>query len=124
MWHDLKTVETLDTGDWYTEVPLPLESSWFPGHFPGDPILPGIAQLAMVYEAACRGLGERFRVVGFSRVKFKKIIRPGDCLKITVLSKKNLPGLYAFRIVDGDDLACTGTLALETRNDPADAGGV
>ena len=118
MWHDLNTVETLETGEWYTEVQLPPESSWFPGHFPGDPILPGIAQLGMVYEAACQALNERFRVVGFSRIKFKKMIRPGDCLKITVLPKKNLPGLYAFRIVVGDDIACSGTMALEKRNDP------
>lgn len=124
MWHDLNTVETLDTGEWYTEVQLPPESSWFPGHFPGDPILPGIAQLGMVYEAACKAQDERFRVVGFSRIKFKKMIRPGDCLKITVLPKKNLPGLYAFRIVAGDDIACTGTMALEKRNDPVYPGGV
>jgi 3-hydroxymyristoyl/3-hydroxydecanoyl-(acyl carrier protein) dehydratase len=124
MWHSIDTVETLQTGEWCTEVQLPPESSWFPGHFPGDPILPGIAQLGMAYEAVCRALGERFRVAGFSRVKFKKIIRPGDCLKINVLQRKDLPGQYAFRIVAGDDVACSGTMALEKRNDPAGLGGV
>ncbi len=117
-------LKRIETGEWYTEVHLPPESSWFPGHFPGDPILPGIAQLGMVYEAACKALDERFRVVGFSRIKFKKMIRPGDCLKITVLPQKNRPGLYAFRITAGDDIACTGTMTLEKRNDPVNPGGV
>ncbi len=124
MWHALDTVETLATGEWYTEVQVPAESSWFAGHFPGDPILPAIAQLGMVYEAACKALGQRFRVAGFSRIKFKKIIRPGDCLKITVLPKKDLPGLYAFRLMAGDDVACSGTMALEKRNDPVHPNGV
>jgi 3-hydroxyacyl-[acyl-carrier-protein] dehydratase len=124
MWHATNAVETLQTGEWYTEVRLPPESSWFPGHFPGDPILPGIAQLGMAYEAVCRALGERFRVSGFSRIKFKKIVRPGDCLKITVLPKKDLPGQYAFRIAAGDDIACSGTMTLEKRNDPVRPGGV
>lgn len=118
MWHALGTIEMLPTGEWYTEVQVPAESSWFSGHFPGDPILPGIAQLGMVHEAACKALGGGFRVAGFSRIKFKKIIRPGDCLKMTVLPKKDLPGLYAFRIVTGDDIACSGAMALERRNDP------
>ena len=124
MWHAIDTVKTLDTGEWYTEVQVPTESSWFSGHFPGDPILPGIAQLGMACEAALKALGEGFRVAGFSRIKFKKIIRPGDCLKISVLPKKELPGLYAFRIVVGDDIACNGTMALEKRNDSLYPGGV
>jgi 3-hydroxymyristoyl/3-hydroxydecanoyl-(acyl carrier protein) dehydratase len=97
---------------------VPVESSWFSGHFPGDPILPGIAQLGMAFEAVSRVLGEGFKVAGFSRIKFKKMIRPGDCLKITIQPKKDLPGQYAFRITDGDDIACSGSMTLEKRSDP------
>jgi 3-hydroxyacyl-[acyl-carrier-protein] dehydratase len=118
MWHAIDTVETLATGGWYTEVQVPAESSWFSGHFPGDPILPGIAQLGMACEAALKALGEGFRVAGFSRIKFKKIIRPGDSLKITVLPKKDTSGLYAFHIATGDDIACSGIMALEKCSNP------
>jgi 3-hydroxymyristoyl/3-hydroxydecanoyl-(acyl carrier protein) dehydratase len=124
MWHTLDTVRKLDTGEWCTDVQVPAESSWFSGHFPGDPILPAIAQLGMTFEAACQAMGEGFRVAGFSRIKFKKIVRPGDCLKISVLPKRDLPGQYAFRISVGDDIACTGTIALERRSDPVDPGRV
>jgi 3-hydroxymyristoyl/3-hydroxydecanoyl-(acyl carrier protein) dehydratase len=124
MWHSLNTVETLDSGEWCTEVQVPAESSWFLGHFPGDPILPGIAQLGMAFEAASRALGEGFRIAGFNRIKFKKIIRPGDCPNIIIQPKKGLPGQYAFRITVGGDVACSGTMTLEKCNDPAQSGGV
>jgi 3-hydroxyacyl-[acyl-carrier-protein] dehydratase len=124
MWHTLNTVETLDSGEWRAETQVPAESSWFSGHFPGDPILPGIAQLGMAFEAACRALGGRYRVTGFSRIKFKKMIRPGDILNIFIKPKRDLPGQYAFRITAGDDIACSGTMTLEKSNNPAQCGGV
>jgi 3-hydroxyacyl-[acyl-carrier-protein] dehydratase len=118
MWHVLGSIETSETGEWVTEVQVPPESLWFSGHFPGDPVLPAIAQLGMVFDAVCKGSGFPFRIAGFSRVKFKKIIRPGDCLKITIRSKKDQEGVVAFRILIGDDIACTGSMTLEKRNDP------
>lgn len=118
MWHVLGSIETPETGAWYTEVQVVPESLWFSGHFPGDPILPAIAQLGMVFDAVCKVSGFGFRIAGFSRVKFKKIIRPGDCLKIFIRSKKDQEGVYAFRILIGDDIACTGSMTLEKRNDP------
>jgi 3-hydroxyacyl-[acyl-carrier-protein] dehydratase len=117
MWHVLGSIRNSETGQWYTEVHVPPESQWFSGHFPGDPVLPAIAQLGMVFDAVCRVSGFGFRLAGFSRVKFKKIIRPGDCLKVTILSKKGQEGVYAFRILIGDDIACTGSMTLEKRND-------
>jgi 3-hydroxymyristoyl/3-hydroxydecanoyl-(acyl carrier protein) dehydratase len=118
MWHVLGSIETSETGEWHTEVQVPPESPWFSGHFPGDPILPAIAQLGMVFDAVCKVSGVQFRIAGFSRVKFKKMIRPGDCLKMTIRSKKDQEGMVAFRILIGDDIACTGSMALEKRNDP------
>ena len=118
MWHVLGGIETSETGEWVTEVQVVPESLWFSGHFPGDPVLPAIAQLGMVFDAVCKGSGFQFRIAGFSRVKFKKTIRPGDCLKITIRSKGEQEGVYAFRILIGDDIACTGSMALEKRNDP------
>jgi 3-hydroxymyristoyl/3-hydroxydecanoyl-(acyl carrier protein) dehydratase len=118
MWHVLGSIETSETGEWCTEVQVVPESLWFSGHFPGDPVLPAIAQLGMVFDAVCKVSGFQFRIAGFSRVKFKRMIRPGDCLKITIRSKKDQEGVYAFRILIGDEIACTGSMALEKRTDP------
>jgi 3-hydroxymyristoyl/3-hydroxydecanoyl-(acyl carrier protein) dehydratase len=113
MWHSLDIVETLDSGEWRAEARVPKDSSWFVGHFPGDPILPGIAQMGMAFETVSRVLGEGIRVSRFNRIKFKKIIRPGDCLEIVIQAKKDVPGLYAFQIMTGGEIACSGTMAIE-----------
>jgi 3-hydroxyacyl-[acyl-carrier-protein] dehydratase len=116
-WYVVDRVATSDTGQMHTEVRIPPESVWFSGHFPGEPILPGIAQLGIAYDAVCKALGCQIGITGFSRVKFKKIIRPGDCLKVVITPKEDREGVYVFRIVAGDDLACSGTMILGKRND-------
>jgi len=115
-WYVLGRVETSETGEMHTDVRIPPESLWFSGHFPGEPILPGIAQLGIAYDAVCKALGCHVSITGFSRVKFKKIIRPGDCLKVIVTPKEDRQGVCVFRIVAGDDLACSGTMTLGKRS--------
>lgn len=56
----------------------------FDGHFPGQPVLPAIIQLAAVrYLAEC-GLGQPLRPAGFSRTKFRGIIQPDDEIEVTL----------------------------------------
>ena len=116
-WHVLGRVETSDTGEMRTEVRIAPESLWFSGHFPEEPILPGIAQLGIAYDTVCKALGCHISITGFSRVKFKKIIRPGDCLKVIITPKEDGEAVYVFRIIAGDELACSGTMTLGRRND-------
>jgi 3-hydroxyacyl-[acyl-carrier-protein] dehydratase len=117
-WHVVDRVETSDTGEIHTELQIPPESLWFHGHFPGEPILPGIAQLGIVYDAVCKALGCPISITGFSRIKFKKIIRPRDCLKVIITPKEDRQGVYAFRIIAGDDPACSGTMTVEVVSQP------
>lgn len=122
MWHALGRMEASAAGEFTCEVQVPADSLWFAGHFPGDPILPGIAQLGIVYDALCRGRGDRAGIAGFSRVKFRKIIRPRDCLKITITPKREVEGAYAFRIVSGEEVACSGSLELRKPDDIVNKG--
>jgi 3-hydroxymyristoyl/3-hydroxydecanoyl-(acyl carrier protein) dehydratase len=117
MWHVLGEVEASSTDEIACDAKVPPESLWFAGHFPGDPILPGIAQLGIVYDAVCRSRGDKPGIAGFSRVKFRKIIRPGDCLKIAIVPRKGHRGAYTFRISTGEEIACSGNLALRAPDD-------
>ncbi len=84
-------------------------SSWFSGHFPNNPILPGIAQLKMVAELIAESAGGNLRVTGLSRVKFRKIVRPGELLEIHV-TNDNTEHHYIFRITSGDEDVCSGKM--------------
>ncbi len=68
----------------------------FDGHFPGNPILPGIVMVAMskaVSEAVC---GAPLLLSGLAFAKFTKLVLPGDAIKVTV-SVKEAGGAYAVR---------------------------
>jgi 3-hydroxymyristoyl/3-hydroxydecanoyl-(acyl carrier protein) dehydratase len=117
MWHNVVNVAVSVSGEISAEAELPPDSLWFSGHFPGDPILPGIAQLGIVYEAVCQSRGGRPGIAGFSRVKFRKIVRPRDSLKISVVPRREHRESYAFRITVGGEIACSGNLALRIPED-------
>jgi predicted hotdog family 3-hydroxylacyl-ACP dehydratase len=59
-------------------------SAYFEGHFPGRPILPGVALLALVLEALARDAGRpaALRAIPFARLR--RPIVPGDVLALAV----------------------------------------
>jgi 3-hydroxyacyl-[acyl-carrier-protein] dehydratase len=77
---------------------VPVESAWFDGHFPGTPILPGVAQLAMVVDILKETLGRTVTVACISRVRFKSAIRPGDVVTVEIKPKTGTPLTYVFQI--------------------------
>jgi len=92
-------------------------SPWFDGHFPGQPILPGIAVIALAFEAARdkeAREGNRIRLKAVKRVRFKKPVRPDEPFMLTLKREQKESGLsYAFMILLGDEAACTGILDVE-----------
>ena len=118
MWHEIKEINHIDTGDLTASCQLSPDSNWFLGHFPGKPILPGIAQLAMVKEmiekVECPSKNDsENNGVRFSRIKFKKMITPGERLSI-IVSPKDIAGTYSFRISVGDVLASSGNVMIKS----------
>lgn len=91
-----------------TVTPAP-NSRWFDGHFPGQAILPGVAQIAMVQDLVAKHLGGTICLNGLRRVKFKKIVIPGEQLDIQVdcCDKDNQ---FFFRIFSEESEVCCGTM--------------
>jgi 3-hydroxyacyl-[acyl-carrier-protein] dehydratase len=110
MWYDLAIRKTDDALT--AEVHIPPGSRWFDGHFPGAPVLPGIAQLGMVFDLIRHAFQEPVRVVEVSRVRFKQIVGPDDRLVVTVEPRPVRPGSYVFRITRGNELVCSGTMVV------------
>jgi len=93
---------------------VPIDSCWFSGHFPGEPILPGIALISSVWEAIVRkaaGEGREVRLCALKRVRFTKPVRPGENLLITIESSSDGEDvLYSFKINDKEDVVCSGLI--------------
>jgi 3-hydroxyacyl-[acyl-carrier-protein] dehydratase len=56
----------------------------FAGHFPGNPILPGIFQLEMARVAAEALGGASFNVREIVKAKFRRPIRPEETIRVVV----------------------------------------
>jgi 3-hydroxymyristoyl/3-hydroxydecanoyl-(acyl carrier protein) dehydratase len=63
-----------------TVVDVPDGGAWFAGHFPGYPILPGVAQFALALEA----LGHSTGVCGVAHARLRQLVSPGERLEIVV----------------------------------------
>ena len=91
------------------------DSPWFSGHFPGEPILPGIAQIEMALDAIKHLTQKDLKISSIKRVRFKQIIRPRDKLKIIATSKKGKALSFSCRISVNGELACNGTIIAEDK---------
>jgi len=94
------------------EATLEPDSLWFDGHFPGMPILPGIAQLAIVSDIlkwSAKQQGSPVMIAALTRVRFRQFIRPGDTVSVIITQDAHDPSAFRFRIVSNGQAACSGT---------------
>ena len=52
------------------------------GHFPGQPILPGVLQLQIVQEILASALGKKIRLKSASNIKFLAMVDPGQVISL------------------------------------------
>jgi 3-hydroxyacyl-[acyl-carrier-protein] dehydratase len=94
---------------------------FFPGHFPGRPIMPGViivealaqaGAVAVLSEEANRGKLALF--AGIDGVRFKRIVSPGDDLTLTceVENVRGPIGRGKATATVGDEVAARGTLTF------------
>lgn len=95
-----------------SEVSVPAKAFWFDGHFPSSPILPAVAQIGLVAAILEKAIGSKIRVSKVRRVRFKKIIRPDELLRVSISTASRTPRSgaksYEFRITSADEAACSG----------------
>ena len=94
---------------------------WAQGHFPGLPILPGVlqvealAQTMAVYVAKQPGFGDRIGLfAAIDETRFKRIVVPGDVLRLEVTMDKLGSRMGRGRgvaSVDGE-VACETTISF------------
>ncbi len=93
----------------------------FQGHFPGNPIFPGVLQIEALAQTGAIALlslpelaGKTAYLGGVRKAKFRHMVRPGDTLRLEVTLGKRAGGLGVGtgKAYVGDDLACTAELVF------------
>ncbi len=93
---------------------------WFlQGHFPGDPVVPGVVLCEMIAQTAGALLREQLPgkttlYAGIDEVRFRRMVRPGDTVKITCRIARQKLNVY---VIAGeasvlDTLCVKGTFTL------------
>lgn len=114
-WYSLKNLRQSDLNEISAEIRVPPDSPWFDGHFPGKPILPGIAQLGIVFDMICQTSEQNLKISEARRIRFKQTIEPDDRLKVIAKPLKGEAGSYSFRIMAEEELVCSGVVKVEHR---------
>ncbi|MDK2917574.1 MAG: 3-hydroxyacyl-[acyl-carrier-protein] dehydratase [Candidatus Petromonas sp.] len=96
-----------------------INEPFFQGHFPGNPIMPGVLQveaLAQVGAVAVLSMeenkGKLAVFTGIDKLRFKRQVVPGDTLRLEVeiiKMRRNIGTGEAIAYV-GDEIACKGTI--------------
>ena len=113
-WHSLKNPKEKESKKISAEVTIEPDSLWFDGHFPGFPILPGVAELAMVSDLIKRDAKKKGQTVSISeirKVRFRQFIRPNDTLEVISTPDEHEPSVYKFKILVKGQIACNGIMA-------------
>lgn len=86
-------------------VELPDDSPLFHGHFPGFPVVPGIAFLAMVQAA----LPAARRLASFHRVRFRRLVQHGGRFAVTLApARRGGESDLHFAVLRGEEPICGG----------------
>ena len=93
---------------------LTMNETFFQGHFPGNPIMPGVLQLEALAQCSAPVLlslpqnkGKLALYAGVDGVRFKNIVRPGDRFDMTIeLTKLKGPICKAHGVGSVDGKIC------------------
>ncbi len=80
------------------------------GHFPGNPVVPGVIQCEIIAQASCMLMKDAIEgatpyYAGINSVRFRRPVRPGDTITVRSTLVRNKGPLYVVRgeaRVDGE----------------------
>jgi len=107
-----------------------INEPFFQGHFPGQPVMPGVLVIEALAQAGgvltqlssqvdgTFGEGKIFYLVKIDNAKFSRMVVPGDQLQLEVTLKRmirNMAMYTGIARVDGQQVACAEILCAEAK---------
>ena len=112
-------VDTQATHTIEFDIDIPPDHTGFRGHFPGNPILPGVIQLIELTAQRARETWPSLGAIkGLRNVKFKRPITPDDRLRVSLDVTKT--GRLKFSLVLSDDPTIICSVGEFVLGDPKD----
>jgi 3-hydroxyacyl-[acyl-carrier-protein] dehydratase len=116
-WHSIAHKSEASSRTIFAKACAASESLWFSGHFPNEPILPGIAILSMVTDVIKHHeseKGKKIKISGIRNVRFRLPVRPDEPLDISLsISDGENVLSYPFKVELNGKTACTGIVVAE-----------
>lgn len=119
-WLLLQEVQAKEQNQIAAQAFVPADSLWFSGHFPGEPILPGVALINLVWQVIVRSAGEKSEEImldTLKRVRFTKPVRPGENISVIItFDQSGEKTLYSFKILSRENVICSGLIEAVKKN--------
>ena len=117
-WSLLTEVRTTNSNRIEALAEVPPDSPWFSGHFPGEPILPGIALIHLVKQAITGEelkKGNKLHLHSLKRVRFTQPVRPGDKLSVCIRAENTGENvLFSFKVLCKENIVSSGMIAAQS----------
>ncbi len=94
-WHSLTEIYADEPDEISAIAEVHQDSPWFSGHFPDNPILPGIAQLGIVSDLLKKTAAQQLKIDSVRQVRFKQTIKPDTRILIKIRPVKNKARNYS-----------------------------
>lgn len=75
-FYKVDKIDTINEGKYVASITLNKDHDIFKGHFPGNPVTPGVCMMQIIKEITEGVLNETLTMVSTSNVKFMAIINP------------------------------------------------
>jgi 3-hydroxymyristoyl/3-hydroxydecanoyl-(acyl carrier protein) dehydratase len=115
-WYSLLDFKYNSLNNIVSRASIPDYSPWFSGHFPGEPIVPGIAELSIVFDVIKKlyqETGSRIKITSIKRVRYRFPVKPNEILDIKTSKNDNESDTFKFEITTANGAACSGLITFE-----------
>lgn len=109
------TEQSKEENEWKGMVRFNNEHSIFNGHFPGQPVVPGVCTLTIVTEIAGFLLCNKLQLVAASQVKYLRLLLPDDPVEVSLVwtvSESDIQINSVWKVGDQTAFKMTGVLQV------------